>query len=113
MHEYNLDDIEVREVPVGRDMMLLVTGGAVHIGAVSTAYKNSSGRIEVQTTALPGHKEHTISEDLAIKAARVLDRTVTVAAGIHYDHISLEQIKTIVTIVNERMDEYLQRVAQV
>lgn len=112
MHEYNPEDIQVIEVPVGRDMMLIVTGGAAHIGAVSTAYKGPSGDLEVQTTGLPGHKEHTISEDLALKAAKVLDRTVTVAAGIHYDHISTEEIRAIVAIVNEKMDDYLQKVSK-
>ncbi len=109
MYKYNPEDIVVTEVPVGRDMLLIVTGGASHIGAVSTAYKGPSGEIEVQTSEVPGHKEHTLSEDLALKAAKVLDRTVTVVMGIHYDHISKEEIMAIVTIVNEKMDEFLRQ----
>jgi hypothetical protein len=108
MIDFNPDDIQILEVPVGRDTMLIVTGGAAHIGAVSTAYFVNNG-IDVQTTILPGHKEHTISEGLARKAAEVLGRTVTVAAGIHYDHISREEIDAIVVIVNERMDDYLKQ----
>ena len=108
MIEFNPDDIQIVEVPVGRDMMLIITGGAAHIGAVSTAYRTSDG-IEVQTSNIPGHKEYTISEDLARKAVEVLDRTVTVAAGIHYDQLSKDEIVTIVNIVNERMDNYLNK----
>ncbi|MEC0091156.1 prenylated flavin chaperone LpdD [Paenibacillus macquariensis] len=109
MHEYNPEDIVVTEVPIGRDMMLIVTGGTAHIGAVSTAYVGPSGEIEVQTSEVPGHKEHTISEDLALKAARVLNRTVTVAMGIHYDNISKEEIMDIIAIVNGKMDDFLRQ----
>ncbi|OAB74924.1 hypothetical protein PNBC_12140 [Paenibacillus crassostreae] len=88
-------------------MMLIVTGGAVHIGAISTAYYSPEGLIEVQTTKIPGHKEYTISESLARRAIEVLNRTVTIAAGIHYDNITKSEIEMIVEIVNKRMDEYL------
>ncbi|OAB41136.1 hypothetical protein [Paenibacillus antarcticus] len=107
MHEYNPEDIVISAVPIGRDVMLIVTGGAAHIGAVSTAYVGPSGEFEVQTSEVPGHKEHTISEELALKAARILDRTVTVAMGIHYDDISKEEIIDIIAIVHGKMDDFL------
>ncbi|WP_379126990.1 hypothetical protein [Paenibacillus sp. sgz500958] len=99
-------DIELTEFQVGRDLLLLITGGVRHIGAASTAYLNGE-QVEVSTSAVPHHKEHTISEDLAVRVAGQLQRTVTVVMGIHYDDLSTEGIKEVVQIVNQKVDQYL------
>lgn len=102
------DDIEVSEIAVGRDVLLLITGGVRHIGAASTAYMDE-GIARVMTSAVPHHKEHTISEAVALRAAAALDRTVTVVMGIHYDNLSKEGIAEVVRIVNDKVDQYLLR----
>lgn len=63
--------------------------------------------MEVQTSAVPHHKEHTISEDIAIRVAEALNRTVTVVMGIHYDDLTKEGIKEVVEIVNNKVIQYL------
>lgn len=100
------DDIELAASVVGRDLLLLITGGDRHIGATSTAYLNGDN-IEVLTSAVPHHKEHTISESIAVKVAESLRRTVTVVMGIHYDDLSKEGILEVVNIVNRKVDYYL------
>lgn len=112
MQPYDPSDITLVEVPVGRDTLLIITGGVAHIGAVATAYVGPDG-IEVQTSRVPAHEEHRIVEKCARKAAAALGRTVTVAAGIHYDDITKEQIMAVVVSVDKVMDEYLQRVLNV
>lgn len=57
------DDIELSEITVGRDLLLLITGGVRHIGAASTAYMDGDNA-RVMTSAVPHHKEHTISESV-------------------------------------------------
>ncbi|UQZ37744.1 hypothetical protein C2I18_28400 [Paenibacillus sp. PK3_47] len=91
---------------VGRDLLVLITGGVRHIGAASTAYAED-GNVKAQTSAVPHHKEHTISESIALKLASALGRTVTVVMGIHYDNLSREQIGRVVETVNSKVDEYL------
>lgn len=100
------DDIELSATVVGRDLILLITGGDRHIGATSTAYL-SGDHIEVLTSAVPHHKEHTISETIAVRVAEALRRTVTVVMGIHYDDLTKEGILEVVNIVNQKVDFYL------
>ncbi|MBW4080478.1 hypothetical protein [Paenibacillus sp. S150] len=100
------DDIELSAIDVGRDLLLLITGGVRHIGAASTAYVEE-GNVKVLTSAVPHHKEHTISESVSARAAAALDRTVTVVMGIHYDNLSKEGIAQVVEIVNRKVDQYL------
>ncbi|MBY3621956.1 hypothetical protein HGO21_20750 [Acinetobacter sp. CUI P1] len=102
----NPDDIELRVTHVGRDLLLVISGGVRHIGAASTAYLNEE-RVDVQTSAVPHHKEHTISEDIAVRVAKALNRTVTVVMGIHYDDLSKEGIMKVVEIVNNKVNQYL------
>ncbi|NGZ74532.1 prenylated flavin chaperone LpdD [Saccharibacillus alkalitolerans] len=101
---YNPSDIRVERRDVGRDTLLIVTGGAAHIGASSTAYAEDGG-LRAGTSAVPGHKEHLLSEPAALHAARVLKRTVTVVMGIHYDGLSRAQIEELSEIVNRKIEE--------
>lgn len=100
------DDIELSVTDIGRDLLLVITGGVRHIGAASTAYM-SGDSVEVLTSAVPHHKEHTISESIAVQAATKLRKTVTVVMGIHYDALTREGILEVVKIVNDKVDQYL------
>lgn len=107
-HQPHPDDIELSEITVGRDLLLLITGGVRHIGAASTAYMDGE-TARVMTSAVPHHKEHTISEAIALEVAAALNRTVTVVMGIHYDNLSKEGIAEVVRIVDERIAQFLLR----
>lgn len=100
------EDIELVATVVGRDLLLLISGGERHIGATSTAYLNGDN-VEVQTSAVPHHKEDIISESIAVKVSEALRKTVTVVMGIHYDNLSKEGILEVVKIVNQKVDFYL------
>lgn len=104
--ELDPGDIELSATEVGHDLLLLITGGARHIGAASTAYMDE-GEVKVTTSAVPHHKEHTITESIALRVAAALQRTVTVVMGIHYDHLTREGIARVVEIVNFKVDQYL------
>ncbi|MUG23388.1 hypothetical protein GNQ08_13360 [Paenibacillus macerans] len=103
------DDIKLEAIPMGRDLLLTIGGGEVHIGAASTAYA-AEGGVAVQTSAVPGHKEHTLSEDFARRAAAALNRTVTVVMGIHYDDLSKAEILAVSQKASALLDDYLQEV---
>ncbi|MFD1175723.1 hypothetical protein ACFQ3W_05315 [Paenibacillus puldeungensis] len=100
------DDIKLEAIPMGRDLLLTITGGEAHIGSASTAYPVSGG-FDVQTTAVPGHKEHTLSADFARRAAAALNRTVTVVMGIHYDNLTKEEIMAISQHTSDLLEKYL------
>jgi len=100
------EDIELKATTVGRDLLLLISGGVRHIGATSTAYLEGE-QVKVLTSAVPHHKEHTISEPIAIRVAEALNKTVTVVMGIHYDNLTKEGIMEVVEIVNLKVNQYL------
>ncbi|OMD17240.1 hypothetical protein BSK66_18975 [Paenibacillus odorifer] len=100
------EDIELKATAVGRDLLLLISGGVRHIGATSTAYLEGE-QVKVLTSAVPHHKEHTISEPIAIRVAEALNKTVTVVMGIHYDNLTKEGIMEVVEIVNLKVNQYL------
>ena len=99
-------DIELSETVVGEDILLLITGGVRHIGATSTAYVHED-QIKVLTSALPHHKEHILTESIAVRVAEALSRTVTVVMGIHYDNLSKEGVAEVVKHVEEKVNHYL------
>ncbi|AWV36763.1 hypothetical protein CD191_16370 [Paenibacillus odorifer] len=102
----NPEDIELKATAVGRDLLLLISGGVRHIGATSTAYLEGE-QVKVLTSAVPHHKEHTICEPIAIRVAEALNKTVTVVMGIHYDNLTKEGIMEVVEIVNLKVNQYL------
>ncbi|MDQ0087686.1 hypothetical protein J2T12_001092 [Paenibacillus anaericanus] len=102
------DDLQLQAIPMGRDLLLIITGGEVHIGAASTAYWTDQGT-EVQTSTVPGHKEHTLSGDIAQRVAGELNRTVTVVMGIHYDDLSQAEIKSIIAKTDSLLEEFLKQ----
>lgn len=101
-------DIKLEAASLGQDLLVTITGGEVHIGAASTAYW-TEGRVEVQTTAVPGHKEHVLSVKLAQRAAAQLQCTVTLVMGIHYDHLTRQEIEQISVRTEQLMEQYLQQ----
>ncbi|MWV42325.1 hypothetical protein GRF59_01665 [Paenibacillus sp. HJL G12] len=102
--------IRIEELQVGKDLMIIVTGGAAHIGSVSTAYASDETKgIAVQTMGLPGHRERDLTAEMAGKAAAVLDKTVTIVAGIHYDGIDRRQIADVVSETHAAFEKYLMK----
>ncbi|OWA37937.1 hypothetical protein B9G55_04830 [Saccharibacillus sp. O16] len=98
--------MQVERRKIGRDVLFVVSGGAVHIGAVSTAYPQGS-EIAVTTVSVPGHKEYLLSESAAQRAAKQLNCTVTVMMGIHYDDLTPTQIEEVSHHVFERFEQAL------
>ncbi|MDP6626450.1 MAG: hypothetical protein QGG50_01015 [Methanopyri archaeon] len=82
--------LEKREM--GDDLLLLLGGGATHIGCVAVCEPGE----EPRSIALPGHKEDVVAAPLARAVASRTGRRVAVVAGIHYDEISSEQIQQVI-----------------
>lgn len=78
----------------------LVAGGdKSHIGAVSIVDEAGS----ISTTIFPDHKEAVIAEKWAKSFYDKYQKAVVISAGIHYDHISKEEI----SLVLEATDKLL------
>ena len=88
---------------LGDDLLIAVWGGTrPHIGAVGIAHPRPSLKDPNQVSAttsvytVMGHKEDTVVQQVATRIASALNRTVVITAGIHWDDLTPDAIKTIV-----------------
>jgi gallate decarboxylase subunit D len=102
--------LSIRTIPQGRDYVWLVTGGEAHVGAVAVAYwqeDGGEGKVQSHVLTIPLHKEGELARELAELACRHLKTTVTVAAGIHIDQATSEEIGRILEEVRRLAGEEL------
>ena len=92
--------LELRVLRLGRDLQVVLNGGAAHLGAVALAAPG--GADEAGLLVLPGHREDQLARRMARRMADALNCAVCVSAGIHYDAISKEEIAAV-----ERLAETL------
>jgi hypothetical protein len=92
-------DAAVHEI--GPDILVAVWGGnRPHIGAIGMAQARQSLRDEETTAAtgsvftLLGHKEDLIVKPLSEEITRRFGRNSVVVAGIHWDNLTDDEIKT-------------------
>ena len=85
--------LELRGQHLGRDLQVILSGGAAHLGAVALAAPDKAS--ETALFILPGHREDQLARRMARRMADVLKCVVCVSAGIHYDDISREEIAAV------------------
>ncbi len=86
-------ELELRVLRLGRDLQVVLKGGAAHLGAVALAVPD--GAAEADLLVLPGHREDQLARRMARRMADALDCVVCVSAGIHYEAISKEEIAAV------------------
>jgi hypothetical protein len=87
----------------GRDLVLTVSGGVAHVGAVAVDSPAGGTRGESFRTldVVPGHKEGELAARAAARLAEVTGRTVVAVVGIHQDAATGAEIAEIVANVEE------------
>ena len=91
---------------IGEDYLIRLTGGMAHIGATALGiFDRESGHASSSVLTVPGHRE----DEIALLGARKLSgasRSATVfVVGIHVDDIKVKEIKEIITVSKEMIDE--------
>lgn len=114
--KYNDLKISLIAVKMGEDFNISILGGdKPHIGAVALAIPRSSlaNSEEVSATAslltVIGHKEDEVVLPVAKKIAKSLNSIVVVSCGIHKDDITISEIKMVMKLVNEAVDEFIEK----
>jgi len=106
--------VEAVVVICGKDLVITVGGGSnYHTGAVAIATSHPSlkdpermtGTVSVFTVT--GHKEDQIVRAAALRLAKRLQRTVTLAAGLHVDDAKTEDIEKLVANFDLLIQEVL------
>jgi len=90
---------------IGTDLLIIITGGESHIGAVGAGTKSVSKLATSSVITLPGHRDDRIAKDAAEQISKKFGCNCAVIAGIHYDHISPEEIDKIVFMVDDLIEK--------
>lgn len=88
----------------GRDLLLMITGGEAHVGAVAVACADGT-----ELVVVPGHKEGPLASECAEVVARASGRTCAAVAGIHQDHATEKEIQSIVVNVQQALETIIRR----
>lgn len=92
--------IELKATEIGADMLVTITGGKAHIGATALG-TNCGGLASSSVITTPGHRDDRVAKTAAEKLAKALGRNVTVVSGIHYDHITKDEIDETLRLCDE------------
>ena len=98
----------------GNDLILTITGGAAHVGAVAvvSVAGGTAGEPHCSVTVVPGHAEGPLAEEAAARIAAATGKTCVAIAGIHQDRATRAEIAAIVTNVQQglaRLEDTLMR----
>ena len=81
------------------DVIVIITGGWDHVGAVGLAVPRPSlldPDILSATSSIltmPGHKEDVLVKDISERLAAATERNIVVVAGVHYDNLAKADLK--------------------
>lgn len=98
-------------LPQGKDWLLVISGGAAHVGAVALAAARDGGGVDTRVAAAGRHREGPLAEECAAMIAQATGRTCAVVAGIHQDEATPEEIAQIVANVRQGAGILAARVA--
>ncbi|MGB9661215.1 MAG: hypothetical protein ACPL5F_04255 [Moorellaceae bacterium] len=90
--------VELAAVCLGRDVVIMVSGGQAHVGAVVMAVPRPSledpRRVSATASVLTatGHKEDELLRPIALRAAAALNSRVVAVGGVHLDGATGEEI---------------------
>src|SRR4030042_5276707 len=101
---------------VGQDLLVSIWGGTPpHIGAIGIAVPRPSLKNPKKWSATSsnftflGHKEDILAKKISEKLATQLRRNVVATAGVHWDRITSNEIKTIQNLTQKLSDQILKR----
>jgi hypothetical protein len=93
---------------IGDDYLLTLTGGKEHVGAVAIGFfDEKSQRASSSVLTLPGHREEQFALQGARQVTRATKKTTVFVAGIHQDNISPEEIRDIVSVAGEMVENFI------
>ncbi len=102
---------------LGEDLLVSIWGGTQpHIGAIGAATPRPSLKNDKKWSAtssnltFTGHKEDILSKKISEELAARLRKNVVVTAGVHWDHLTSKEIKTIENLVQKIPDQIIKKI---
>jgi len=99
--------VEALVCPMGSDILVVISGGASHIGAVAMAQPRPSLQDPKRTSStssvftFPGHREDVVVKAMSEELSKRLGCRSVVVAGLHWDGLHSEQIGTVLEMCRE------------
>jgi hypothetical protein len=94
--------VDLRYFRIGKDLLVIITGGDAHIGAVTLSEEGC-----YSTLSKKGHKECVITKQVAPRIQNFFKKDVLVVCGIHIDNATLKEISTLVENAKECVKIFL------
>lgn len=88
---------------------LIVGGDRTHIGSVTVI----SPEGEMTSADFPGHKEACVTQKAAEYLYRQFKTPVTVTAGIHFDNITKEEIRSVLNMTEEMLKTAVTEIGEI
>ncbi|MGZ4902183.1 MAG: prenylated flavin chaperone LpdD [Halobacteriota archaeon] len=99
-------ELELEAAVIGHDLLVLITGGESHLGAVAVG--GFATRSYVSVITMPGHKDDYIAKEAALRIADQFKRSCAVLVGIHLTEPSKEQIRNVVDDALSLVDKMIE-----
>lgn len=91
---------------IGPDLLVRITGGAEHIGAVGVGCPLGV-RASASVVSLPEHRDDRMAHHAAERIAATYGCNCAVVAGVHFDDITPAEIKESLRLYEEVLEEFL------
>jgi len=99
--------VELRAHRIGRDLLVQITGGEAHIGAVGVGCPLGV-RASASVISLPEHRDDRMAHHAAERISATFGCNCAVVAGVHFDDITHEEIKDSLELYEEVLGTFLQ-----
>ena len=98
---------------MGEDYVINLYGEGPHVGAVGVGnYDQNSNRASSSVITLSGHRDDRIAKECAERISKKMKRSTVVTVGIHLEHITEDEINTILKNSKHIIDIFLERIEE-
>jgi gallate decarboxylase subunit D len=103
---------------MGNDLLVVLSGGNVHIWAIGMAVPRPSlkdlRKISATSSVFTyiGHKEDVVVKAMSEGLAKKLNKKVVVIAGIHWDGLKMEEVEIIVELCDRILKRIIKKVGK-
>jgi gallate decarboxylase subunit D len=110
--------VSARVVEMGDDLLVILYGGILHIGAVAMGQPRPSlsdpGAMSATSSVFTflGHKEDVVAKSMADDLSGRLERKSVVVAGIHWDNLSATEISLVVSLCDRLRERVVRGVTR-
>ncbi len=97
-------EVTLEATRIGKDLLVVITGGKGHIGAVGAG--SGCGELAVSSViTTPGHRDDRIAKGAAERITKTLGCNCAVIAGVHYDDITAREITDVLSLSEQLVEE--------